>query len=157
MNTADTLPFRHYLRVRYSECDAQKVVFNARYGEYVGIAVNEFMRVVGMRSKYTLDTLDYQLVKQTIEWRASARFDDVLETRVTTHRIGTTSFALGVEFRRAGEEILLASAETIYVHVDAQTLLKHPLSAQLREALEHGAPGIVSDHAGYQAVSSENR
>ncbi|MFP5307388.1 MAG: acyl-CoA thioesterase, partial [Gammaproteobacteria bacterium] len=24
--------FRYYLRVRYGECDAQKVVFNARYG-----------------------------------------------------------------------------------------------------------------------------
>mgnify|MGYP003694517429 CR=1 FL=1 len=25
--------FRYYLRVRYIECDAQKVVFNSRYGE----------------------------------------------------------------------------------------------------------------------------
>jgi acyl-CoA thioester hydrolase len=37
-------PFRYYLRVRYSECDAQKIVFNARYGEYVDLAVSEFMR-----------------------------------------------------------------------------------------------------------------
>ena len=28
-----TAPFRYYLRVRYQECDAQHVVFNARYGE----------------------------------------------------------------------------------------------------------------------------
>ena len=28
-------PFRYYLRVRYGECDAQKVVFNSRYSESV--------------------------------------------------------------------------------------------------------------------------
>ena len=31
------LPFRYYLRVRYIECDAQKVVFNSRYSEYVDV------------------------------------------------------------------------------------------------------------------------
>ena len=28
--------FRYYLRVRYQECDAQHVVFNARYGAQLG-------------------------------------------------------------------------------------------------------------------------
>src|SRR5262249_24046289 len=32
-----TPPFRYYLRVRYIECDAQKVVFNSRYGEYIDV------------------------------------------------------------------------------------------------------------------------
>jgi len=31
-------PFTLYLRVRYGECDAQKVVFNARYADYVDVA-----------------------------------------------------------------------------------------------------------------------
>ena len=38
--------FCHLLRVRYSECDAQKVVFNGRYVDYIDIAVTEFMRVI---------------------------------------------------------------------------------------------------------------
>ena len=36
--------FRYYLRVRYQECDAQKVVFNARYGDYIDQACIEFLR-----------------------------------------------------------------------------------------------------------------
>src|SRR3979490_1096372 len=40
-------PFRYYLRVRYIECDAQKVVFNSRYGEYVDVSINEFLRAIG--------------------------------------------------------------------------------------------------------------
>ncbi len=38
--------FTHLLRVRYSECDAQKVVFNAKFVEYIDVAVTEFMRYV---------------------------------------------------------------------------------------------------------------
>ena len=34
-------PFRFRFRVRYGECDAQWVVFNARYADVVDIAVNE--------------------------------------------------------------------------------------------------------------------
>ena len=40
-------PFRYYLRVRYGECDAQKVVFNARYADYVDLATTEFLRALG--------------------------------------------------------------------------------------------------------------
>jgi acyl-CoA thioester hydrolase len=36
--------FRYGLRVRYGECDAQKVVFNSRYSGYVDIAASEFLR-----------------------------------------------------------------------------------------------------------------
>ena len=35
--------------------------------------------------------LDYQLVKQTLEWRRPARFDNVLEVEVTTRHLGNTS------------------------------------------------------------------
>ena len=40
-------PFRYYLRVRYAECDAQKVVFNARYGAFVDLGFTEFLRALG--------------------------------------------------------------------------------------------------------------
>ena len=45
-----SLPFRFYFRVRYAECDAQKVVFNARYGDYVDLGFTEFLRALGYAS-----------------------------------------------------------------------------------------------------------
>ena len=39
-------PFRFRFRVRYGECDAQGVVFNARYADFVDIAVNEYVRTL---------------------------------------------------------------------------------------------------------------
>lgn len=145
-----TAPFRYYFRVRYGECDAQKVVFNARYGDYVDLGFSEFLRALGYGEAVATGALDFQLVKQTFEWNASARYDDVVELTPRVSRLGNTSFTLFSEFRIAGTERVFATAETVYVHVDAHDLSKQPLPAELRAALERGAPGTVIDHAGYR-------
>ena len=141
--------FSYFLRVRYGECDAQKVVFNSRYAEYVDLAAAEFLRVLGFEQEIQTAELDYQLVKQTTEWRSPARYDQVLEISVSTQHLGTTSFTLATEFRIAGEEALIATSESVYVHVDTHTLKKAPIPPRLREALERGAPGTRVDHAAY--------
>ena len=137
-----TAPFRYYLRVRYIECDAQKVVFNSRYSEYVDVAINEFLRAIGVLDDFVDGHLDFQLVKQTIEWKAPARFDQVLELSIAATRLGTTSFTVGTEFRIAGGDgRVIVTVETVYVLVDAATLTKLPLPDGLRAALEQGAAG----------------
>ena len=142
-------PFRYYLRVRYIECDAQKVVFNSRYGEYVDVSINEFLRAIGVLPDFTDGHLDFQLVKQTVEWKAPARFDQVLELSIAVARLGTTSFTVGTAFRIAGDERVIVAVETVYVLVDGRTLTKLPLPDELRTALEAGAAGRVTDHAAF--------
>lgn len=145
-----THPFRYYLRVRYGECDAQKVVFNARYGDYVDLASGEFFRALGFGEELASGELDFQLVRQTFEWKAPARFDQVLEIAVSAKHVGNTSFTMFAEFRIAGAETqVIVTAETVYVLVAPHTLNKAPIPPQLRAAMEKGAPGVVTDHAGY--------
>jgi acyl-CoA thioester hydrolase len=144
-------PFRYYLRVRYGECDAQKVVFNARYGDYIDLAITEFFRALGYGEQMVTAEVDFQLVKQTKEWRAPARYDDVLEGAVSTLRVGNTSFALQCTFRVAGREPVICECETVYVLVDGATLTKKPVPAEMRERLLRGAPGVRVDHAGFLA------
>lgn len=144
-----TDPFRYYLRVRYGECDAQKVVFNARYADYVDLSTLEFLRALGFGEALITGTFDYQLVKLTIEWKAPARFDQVLELSVHATQLGNTSFTIATEFRVAGEQAVIATAETVYVLVDARTLRKVPMPADLRSALERGGQRAMTDHAGY--------
>src|SRR6185503_2236375 len=106
-----TQPFRYYLRVRYQECDAQHVVFNARYGDYIDLACTEFMRAALPRPTDPFDgTFESQTVRQVIEWKAPARFDNILEVSVRATRLGATSFTLGFELRRAGERDVLVTA-----------------------------------------------
>jgi acyl-CoA thioester hydrolase len=146
-------PFVYYLRTRYVECDAQKVVFNSRYGEYTDVAVSEFIRAIGFGEEMKTGEFDVQLVKQTTQWRAPARYDDVLEISVATTHIGNTSFTLFAEFRIAGQESAIATVETVYVHVDHRTLQKQTIPDFRREALQRGAPGVAVDHAGYSSVA----
>ena len=41
------------------------------------------------------------------------------------------------------------AVEPVYVMVDTQTLTKTPIPNDIRAAFERGAPGVVTDHAGY--------
>jgi len=141
--------FRYFFRVRYGECDAQKVVFNSRYGDYTDISVVEFLRAAGLQGQMVTGPYDYQLVKQTVEWKAPARFDQVIEASVGVKHLGNTSFTLVVEVRVAGGPEIIATSETIYVLMLQHSLEKAPLTEELRAALREGAAGKVTDHAQY--------
>jgi len=125
------------------------VVFNSRYAEYVDVATNEFIRAIGFGDALINGELDFQLVKQTIEWKAPARFDQVLSIAVAAKHQGTTSYSLTAEFRiadtdanhRDGRHDLRAGRRA---HVDEGAAVD-----SFREALKQGAPGHVTDHAGY--------
>lgn len=141
--------FRYYLRVRYGECDAQKVVFNARYGDYTDLAVTEYLRALGFGEALVDGSFDYQLVRQTTEWKSPARFDDVIEASVRGIHVGTSSFTIACEFRRAGADALLARSETVYVMIAAGS--KTPVPAPIRAAILAGTDACI-DHAGWLAL-----
>lgn len=146
-----TKRFRYYLRVRYAECDAQKVVFNSRYGDFIDISTVEFFRALGFGGGLINGSIDYQVVKQTVEWKAPAHFDQVLELSVAAKHLGNTSISLATEIRIAGSDKIIVTGETVYVLMGAHTMEKISIPADLRAALAKGAPGTVTDHAGYLA------
>ena len=131
--------------MRYGECDAQKVVFNSRYGDYVDLAAAEFFRALGFEKEIQTAELDYQLVKQTTVARAGALRPgarDLGQHEAPGQHV--LHAAHGVPHRRRGA--LIATSETVYVHVDTHTLTKAPLPGRLREALDAGCAS-TGDHA----------
>lgn len=137
-------PFRYRFRVRYQECDTQRIVFNARWGDYVDIASTELARAAFGDPQ----AVDWRLVRQVTEWKRSGRFDDVLEARVRLRALGTTSFTLATELWRVADEVLLVTAETVYVMMDAASERKRPLTEEDRERLTRGAAGVLMDCSG---------
>lgn len=144
-----TTPFQYYLRVRYSECDAQRVVFNARYGDYVDLAITYFLKTVLSQHQLAWQKLDYQVVKYDIEWQAPARFDEVLAIGVEVIHVGTTSVVFRTHIRQANDGTHVAKADTVAVVVDSHTLQKTPVAEPLKQALLAGAPSAWVDHAGW--------
>jgi len=141
--------FTYLMRIRYSECDAQGVVFNAKYVEYIDVAITEFQRVLwGGYHEVSNNGLETQVVNVNINWQASARFDDILAIRMKPLRLGNTSFTLQVDFSNHDTQQALASAEITYVLVQSPEYTKTPIPDNMRKALEQGAPDVVINHAG---------
>jgi len=141
--------FCYLLRVRYSECDAQMVVFNGRYVDYVDIAVTEFIRVVwGNYNDILANGIDNQVVSLSVNWQAPAHFDDVLAITVKPIRTGMSSYTLQIDFYNHDTRQHLASAEIIYVMVKAAKHQKMEIPADMRKQLLKGARGIRINHSG---------
>jgi acyl-CoA thioester hydrolase len=149
MTGAPKAPFRFRFRVRYAECDAQSVVFNARYGDYVDISVNEYIRTLFGDYQRLLDQdLDIQVVSLTMNYRAPAKFDDVLEARITAGRMGNSSFTLHLEFVRFGDDTKVADADIVYVMIQPSRMQKKIVPDSIRALLERGASDVLISHAG---------
>lgn len=143
--------FCYLLRVRYAECDAQQVVFNGKYVEYIDIAVTEFVRVsLGNYKELIASGIDYQVVSITVNWKAPAHFDEVLAIHIRLLKMGNTSFTLEVGFYNYQDETLVATGQITYVVVNSIEHNKMPIPANMRAILEKGAPGVVVNHSGVE-------
>jgi acyl-CoA thioester hydrolase len=124
----------HRLRVRYAECDAQGVVFNAHYLAYFDIGLTElWRRALGSYQAMVDGGADVTVAQATVRYRRPARFDDEVDVEARVVRFGTTS--MGVEFRLTRDRELLAEGEIAYVFVDSAGA-KLPVPEWIREALE---------------------
>jgi acyl-CoA thioester hydrolase len=127
-------PLIHPLRVRYSECDQQGVVFNSHYLAYFDISMTELFRAAfGSYDAVTERGIDIVVGEARLRFLSSARFDDLVELCVSVTRIGDSSLACRHEVRRDGE--LLVEGDTRHVFVDAAALTKLTAPDWVREAL----------------------
>jgi acyl-CoA thioester hydrolase len=146
--------FRYYVRVRYQDCDSQHVVFNARYCDYLDLAITEFLRASLPGRDPMGSNFEIQVKKQTVEWQAPARFNDVLEIETWVSRMGASSFDVQFDIRRAGTADVIVRAITVYVHVvdDGGVWRSAPIAPGPRAELLEGARGRIVDHAGFYPI-----
>jgi acyl-CoA thioester hydrolase len=142
-------PFTLLLRVRYGECDGQQVVFNARYADYIDIAMTEYFRVAVGGFQVLLEKgLDNQVVSLHIDWHSSAKFDDVLAIAVLPKRVGNTSYGFEILITDYTSKQLISKGSITYVMVDTQNYQKSPVPDWLREKLLSSASFPLVNHGG---------
>ena len=128
-------PFRHRFRVRYAECDAQSVVFNAHYFAYFDLALTELFRAVFGGYESMLERqVDLVVGEASARFLAPARFDDELEVAVSVTRLGTTGVTTRYELLR--DRQLLVEGTLRHVVVNLGTHAKAPIPDWMREGLE---------------------
>jgi acyl-CoA thioester hydrolase len=126
---------RHRIRVRYSECDQQGVVFNAHYLGWFDNSMTELFRAgFGSYGEFVKRGLDIVVVHAELDFRRPARFDDEVELAVMVERIGESSLRCRHEVWRESE--LLVEGQTMHVFVDAEVMTKCSAPSWVREGLE---------------------
>ncbi len=121
------------LRVRYSEIDAQGIVFNAHYLTYYDITITEYLRALrydydGMVRK---SGLDFHLVKALVEYQRPIVKDSEIEVGITVGRIGTTSLTWVLAIFLKGEDEVLTTGELVWVCSKVGAHKSHALPVEL--------------------------
>ena len=157
MNRQD-FRFFHRMRVRWAEVDMQKIVFNAHYLMYFDTAVADYWRAVALPYEEAMHQLggDLYVKKATVEFHASARYEDQIDVGMKCTRIGNSSMVFsGGIFR--GDELLI-TGELIYVFADPATQTSKPVPPVLRETLlgyEAGEEVVSLKLGGWDVLGSD--
>lgn len=123
--------FRTRLRVRFSDCDAQGIVFNAHYLRFCDNALEEWFLAtpqVGEEGMW-----DFVVKRAEVEWQSSARPGDELDVAVWVPRWGTTSFT--VAFVGTVDERPVFTTTLVYVAIDLESGSAIPVPEGIRSAL----------------------
>ncbi len=146
--------FRYFdhLRVRWAEVDMQKIVFNGHYLMYVDTAVAGYWRALAMPYHETMEQLqgDMFVRKATLEYEASARYDERLAVGVRCTRIGRSS--MGFQAAVFRDDKLLVHGELVYVYADPVSQTSRPVPEPLRatlQAFEAGEPMVTVQVGGW--------
>jgi acyl-CoA thioester hydrolase len=124
--------FSHRLKVRYSEIDGQKIVFNSHYLTYIDVAVTEYFQQLLQPE----EDFDFVLAKSTIEYKRSAYLNDWLTIWCRMEKVGNKSMTMNFMITREDEIEPILLAEILYVCVDHKTMSSCSIPAYVRERIE---------------------
>lgn len=150
--------FLHRLRVRHAEVDAHGIVSTGHYLSWLDGATADYWRALGLAWPQPSDPADGGIYvrKATLEYHASAHFDDLLELGLKCVRVGTSSMQFAAAVFRQDE--LLVGGELVYVHADAATRSAAPVPQPLREllaAFEAGEPMVRVRVGGWDELGED--
>ena len=139
LNTLPKSDFRfHYtLRVRWGECDAQGIVFNAQYLNYVEVVQAEYYRNLGvlLYDGDSRNVFDVATVNVSLNYLAPAMVDNLLDIYMRVTGIGNSSIRVAVEMHRQTAEALITTGEIVYVAYDSHQRKSRPVPEDIRRKI----------------------
>jgi acyl-CoA thioester hydrolase len=141
--------FCHRLRVRFSEVDAQKVVFFGNYFTYFDVALTEFSRAHGIRSLLPQDH-EFHVVHASTDYVRPSRYDEEIDVAIQPERVGTSSITFRTVISGSSRQDVRARGLIVWVLTDQSSGRGAPLPQPIRQALpaSHPAPEQSSEGAG---------
>ena len=137
--------FRTQRRVEFRDTDAAGITHFSAFFPMMEAAEHEMLRSIGISvmpragDQDTPESVTWPRVAVNCQYKAAARFEDVLDIIVTVGKLGESSVAYQFRFEREGD--LIAEGEIIAVccHLDSKHasggLRKVPIPAKIRHLL----------------------
>jgi acyl-CoA thioester hydrolase len=119
------------LRVRYSEVDAQGMVFNANHIVYYQTALTEYCRKLAYDFAKESAGTDMHTVRALADFKGPITFDQEIDIYVRAARIGRSSINYETMICPKGGEQVLGTGEITWVNVDRVTGKSAPLPEDL--------------------------
>jgi acyl-CoA thioester hydrolase len=106
------------IRVRYGETDQMGVVYHANYAVYFEVGRTEWLREYGLSySGMEADGIMLPVISLSINYKNSARYDDVLKVKTSLIKMPTASIEFYYELHNESG-VLLATGSTILAFID---------------------------------------
>ena len=139
----DEFNYFYSFRVRYSEIDAQGIVFNAHYLTYFDSAMTEYLRNLGYDYVKEVESTneDFHTVKTLVEYKKPIKFDQIIDVCIRVSKIGNSSLTFIIEIHPDKNEDILATGEVIWVNANQINNKSFKLSKDLCKK--------ISDHEGF--------
>ena len=138
MSLRNKKSFSYNFRIRYSEVDAQKIVYNSHYLTFLDVSIFEFFDAIGFnQEEYIKETNnEFHTVKAVVEYKAPATLGDTIEVLTRIKKIGNSSITFQQEIYLHESDKLLATGEIVWVNTDQEEMVPTTVPDYLRQLLK---------------------
>jgi len=109
------------IRIRYGETDQMGVVYHGNYAQFLEMGRIEWLRELGISyRKMEEDGIMLPVISLNINYKKSARYDDVVNVKTQLKKIPTVKIDFDYEITNEQGEILTL-ANTVLAFIDMKT------------------------------------
>lgn len=138
MSLRNKKSFSYNFRIRYSEVDAQKIVYNSHYLTFLDVSIFEFFDAIGFnQEEYIKETNnEFHTVRAVVEYKAPATLGDTIEVLTRIKKIGNSSITFQQEIYLHESDKLLATGEIVWVNTNQDAMVPTTVPDYLRQLLK---------------------
>jgi len=138
MSLRNKKSFSYNFRIRYSEVDAQKIVYNSHYLTFLDVSIFEFFDAIGFnQEEYIKETNnEFHTVRAVVEYKAPATLGDTIEVLTRIKKIGNSSITFQQEIYLHESNKLLATGEIVWVNTNQEEMVPTTVPDYLRQLLK---------------------
>lgn len=137
-------PITYRRKIRFSDSDAQGIVFNANYLTYIDDAISDYFDALEVGwSEMNERGYDLVLRRAELDYRSSARIGDTVVTGVRVDTIGTSSVTFDVTIWEEQTGRVAVEGREVQVMIDHRELTKRPVPSWFVESVDKLQGGTV--------------